>query len=149
MIQQIVQPGQTLLLDSDAIIYFLEDHPRYGSAAQDILASVRDGELQSFASTLAFAEVLVPAYRKDPLREGPQLAETLRSIPNLYWIDLDARLASAAARLRAAYGLRTPDAVHVATALSVKADWIVTNDKGLRRVRAEGVKVWLFDEATA
>jgi hypothetical protein len=34
----------------------------------------------------------------------------------------------------------------VATGLARRVDWIVTNDRGIRRVEAEGVGVWLFDE---
>jgi predicted nucleic acid-binding protein len=51
-----------------------------------------------------------------------------------------------AARLRAQYNLRTPDALHVATARNEGAEWLVTNDHRLRRVEAEGIRVWLFDD---
>ncbi|HEV2130414.1 MAG TPA: PIN domain-containing protein, partial [Longimicrobiaceae bacterium] len=94
------------------------------------------------------AELLVHPYRSGNPALAAATFATLRSYDNLEWVDPSPAIAREAARLRAAYSLRTPDAVHVATALSVKADWIVTNDKGLRRVEAEGVNVWLFDEAT-
>jgi predicted nucleic acid-binding protein len=50
-------------------------------------------------------------------------------------------IALEAARLRAAYRLRTLDAFHVATALASRADVIVTNDKRLYRVEVEGIRV--------
>ena len=53
-----------------------------------------------------------------------------------------------AARLRATYNLRTPDAIHVATALVGKADGIVTNDRRWRRLSREGLKIWMIDELT-
>lgn len=39
-----------------------------------------------------------------------------------------------AARLRAKHGIRTPDAIHVATALATGATEFLTNDRGLSRV---------------
>ncbi len=37
--------------------------------------------------------------------------------------------------LRARYGLRSPDAIQVATAVHQRADSFVTNDAGLRRIK--------------
>jgi predicted nucleic acid-binding protein len=53
-----------------------------------------------------------------------------------------------ASRLRALYGLRTPDAIHAATALRSSADGILSNDKRLSRLTAEGLQLWLFDDLT-
>ncbi len=131
-----------------AFVYFLEQSPRYYSAARTIFQQVEEGSLQAHASSLVFAELLVHPYRSGNAKLAAATFATLRSYDNLEWDDPSPSIAREAARLRAAYGLRTPDAVHVATALAIKADWIVTNDKGLRRIQPEGVKVWLFDEAT-
>lgn len=43
-------------------------------------------------------------------------------------------IAETAAQLRARYNLRTPDAIHVATALENGCDAFLTNDKGIQRV---------------
>ena len=51
-----------------------------------------------------------------------------------------------AARLRARYGLRTPDAIHGATALLGQADGILTNDKNFNHLANEGLSIWLFDQ---
>ncbi len=131
-----------------AFVYFLEQNPRYYPAARTIFRQVKEGSLQAHASSLVFAEVLVHPYRTGKPELAAATFATLHTYDNLEWVDLSPPTAREAARLRAIYGLRTPDAVHVATALSVKADWIITNDKGLRRVEPEGVRVWLFDEAT-
>ena len=47
-------------------------------------------------------------------------------------------------RIRAAAGLRTPDALHAATALSAGCALFFTNDAGFRRV--EGLPVVVLDE---
>jgi predicted nucleic acid-binding protein len=43
-------------------------------------------------------------------------------------------IADSAARLRARYNLRTPDALHVATAINAGCQAFLTNDNTLKRV---------------
>jgi predicted nucleic acid-binding protein len=58
----------------------------------------------------------------------------LRKFPNLHWVAPDLKIADYAARLRAAYGLRTPDALQAATAVAEKTTAFVTNDAVFTRV---------------
>ena len=53
----------------------------------------------------------------------------LTQFPNLRMAALDVALAAEAALVRAETGLRTPDAVQVATARVFGADAIITNDR--------------------
>lgn len=55
------------------------------------------------------------------------MASLLR-IRNLDWVPPDLAVADIAARIRAQYRLRTPDAVQAATAVHAKATGLVTND---------------------
>jgi len=50
-----------------------------------------------------------------------------------------------AARLRAQHGLRTPDAIHGATAVVGGAKGILSNDKALACLESEGLQVWTFE----
>ena len=74
-----------------------------------------------------------------------QARAALERIPNVELGEVTAGGSDLAARLRADHNLRTPDALHVATALHEEVDWLVTNDHRLRRVEAEGIRVWLFE----
>ena len=144
-----IRDGERILLDSAALVYFVEHHPHYGAAARKIMERVHEGTLQAVASSVVLAELLVFPYRE----RQPQVARATRAalerFPNLQIVSVDADIADRAARLRADHNLRAPDAVHVATGLSRGADWIVTNDRALRRVAPEGIRVWLFDEHLA
>jgi len=145
-----VENGQTVLLDTMALIYFLEGHERYGPVAESILRRIERGDLLGVMSSLVFAELLVPLYRAGDRQAAAGLVSRLSSFSNLRVHDTDAETAVMAARLRAGYGLRTPDAIHAATAMMARADGILTNDRQLRRLEETGLKVWLFDElATA
>ena len=89
---------------------------------------------QGCASTLALGEVLVGVKKAD----DPELALRYRGVltrfPGLTLVDAGAAVMEAMAGLRAQYGLPTPDAIHLATALVWGARAFVTNDRRLRQV---------------
>lgn len=49
---------------------------------------------------------------------------------SLKTVPLTVEIAEEAARLRAAHNMRTPDAIHLATARTAGASWFLTNDAG-------------------
>jgi uncharacterized protein len=141
-----IPDGSRVLLDSVSIVYYIEQNPRYEAAASEIIHRVYGGALSAVASVLAITEILIPAYKVGDLRAARQVRSALERIPNLEIVEVDAGIADLAAQLRAKHNLRTADAIHVATALESGMDWIVSNDRMLRRVEAEGIRVWLFDD---
>jgi len=92
------------------------------------LEAVESGQISGLITTVTLAEVLtLPAKAGD--RQAMQDYELyLTHFPNLRLVPLDAVLARETALVRAATGLRTPDAVQVAAARLSGADAIVTND---------------------
>jgi predicted nucleic acid-binding protein len=141
-----VPDGSRILLDSVSVVYYLERNPRYFAAAEEWMERVNAGRLSAAASVLLLSEVLFPAYRAGNPAAARQARAALERIPNFELVEVTAGVSDVAARLRADHNLRTPDALHVATALSEGAEWLVTNDHRLRRVQAEGIRVWLFDD---
>lgn len=140
-----IPAGSRVLLDTVVLVYYLEEHPRYGAPAEKIFHRIEAGEVTGVLASLVFAELLVPLYRAGRASAAARLVDRLCTFRNMKVVDLDPAIASRAAQLRAAYGLRTPDAVHVATAFVSQADGIVSNDAALRRLQGE-LQVWLFDE---
>ncbi len=67
------------------------------------------------------------------------------NFPNLKTIPLTTKISTTAGRLRALHGLRTPDAIHIATALESKSSGIITNDKGFKKIASSDFGVWLFE----
>lgn len=141
-----IPDGSRVLLDAVSIVYYIEHNPRYDAAASEIMERVYRGALSAVASVLAMTEILVPAYKVGDIRSARQVRSALERIPNLEIVEVDAIIADRAAELRAKHNLRTPDAIHVATAVESGMEWIVSNDRKLRRVEAEGIQVWLFDD---
>jgi predicted nucleic acid-binding protein len=77
-------------------------------------------------STLTLTEVLVHPYRDGNQALAEQYFHTLLNARNLRTVALSAAIA--AARIRAAYQLKTPDAIQLGTAKEGGATAFLTND---------------------
>ncbi|MEM3658385.1 MAG: PIN domain-containing protein, partial [Candidatus Hadarchaeum sp.] len=69
----------------------------------------------------------------------------LLGLPNARFVAPGVEAAAEAARLRARYGLRTPDALLLATARAGGATAFLTNDRALLRVR-EGLTIVVLED---
>lgn len=72
-----------------------------------------------------------------PKREGNFFLEnryklTLMNYPNLRIMDVTMGVSDIAARLRADLGLKTPDAIILTSALSIRTDCFISNDSRLK-----------------
>ena len=127
--------GKLVFFDTGPLIYYIEEHPDYLSRADELFSALDSGAALGMTSVLTLQEVLVK-----PLREGQDdLAEKYRQVltnsANVKLYGVDQVICEAAARLRAKYTwLRTPDALQIATAITHRAEIIVTNDEEWRRV---------------
>jgi uncharacterized protein len=135
--------GRTLSLDTVTLVYFLERHPAFYPTVREIFRKIEENSFKAVISSLVFAELLVPAYRLDKPEEATRLLQVLTNFPNLEIVPLTTAIAAEAARLRAVYGLRTPDAIHLATAIERGAAGFITNDKNLQRLQGE-LPVWMI-----
>jgi predicted nucleic acid-binding protein len=107
--------GSSVAFDTNALIYYIEEHDKYLPLLVPVIDRVISNELRAHASVITFTEVLI-----HPLRmNSPDVAELYRELPSLglAFHDLNVELADAAAELGAKYGLRTPDAIVCETAI--------------------------------
>jgi predicted nucleic acid-binding protein len=80
-------------------------------------------------------ELLVPSYRDKDEQKVDEFYGLLTTYPNLQWVPPDLETADLAARLRADYRLRTPDALQAATAIHAHVTAFVTNDPAFTRIK--------------
>jgi uncharacterized protein len=115
-----------IYLDSCLVIYLVENHPRWG---ERIAGAIAKAEAACFSiSSLVKCECLVgPMKRGDPVLERAysQFFDQFALLPMPDPVYLHA------ARLRAHFGLRTPDALHLACAQHHGCDALWTNDDRL------------------
>jgi len=122
-----------IALDTSIFIYQLEANPRYLPLADSVLAWVERAGHEAVTSTITMTELLVPSYRDNDEHRIDEFYGLLSTYPNLRWIAPDLETADLAARLRAAYRLRTPDALQAATAIQANATGFITNDPAFAR----------------
>ena len=115
-----------IYLDACLVIYLIEQHVRWGGKVARAMAEA--GEARFGVSPLVKCECLVgPIKRGDPvLRDAyTELFDQLASLAMPEPVYLQA------AELRARFGLRTPDALHLACAQHHRCEALWTNDDRL------------------
>ncbi len=106
--------------------------------------TLTEGNLRAVTSTITLLEVLVQPYRRGKRDLAEKYREILLYTDNLLTFPVSNGIADKAAKLRAKYRIRTPDAIQVATALHGEASIFLTNDKTLKKIQEIDV-VTLFD----
>lgn len=133
-------------VDTAPIIYSVEKHPDYWSLLRPLWGASQAGQIVIVSSELALLETLV-----GPLKSGDtDLArdyEQLLTKTEMRLLPITAEILREAARWRANSNLKTPDAIHAATALASGCVQFITNDSVFRRVTT--LNVIVLKEAAA
>jgi len=115
-------------LDTNVVIYALEDVAPYRELAQHLLRMIERGFMTGTVSTVVEAEVLVKPLRERDRAAIDKVELFFRDSPNLVIRSFDRTIAKRAALVRASNRLLLPDAIIVATALEERCDAIIGND---------------------
>jgi uncharacterized protein len=115
-----------IYVDACLLIYAFEDHPRHGARVRQHLASAPPDSLA--ISPLVQLECLVGPMKSGNLVLQRYYEEGLRQLISL---PLPEAVFLQAARVRAQFGLRTPDAIHLAAAQHHRCEALWTNDDRL------------------
>jgi len=119
--------GKTIGLDTAPLIYFIEENPTYIETVRHFFEAMEKGSFMVVTSTITLLEVLV-----HPLRNNNRdLATEYRDIllgSKLTTLEVSSSIAEQAARLRADYNMRTPDAIQLSAAITAGATHFLTND---------------------
>ena len=123
-----------IYLDTNCFIYSIERIAPYYQLLDALWRDIHSQGLTVITSELTLLETLV-----GPLRTGNQTLEglfrtVLLTSPDVRLVPITLEVLDLAAHLRATAGLKTPDAIHAATALETGATLCVTNDAAFRRV---------------
>ncbi|MEM8994709.1 MAG: PIN domain-containing protein [Acidobacteriota bacterium] len=124
-----------IAVDTMLFVYLFEQSPEFGQAARRVFLAAEEGLCRLVASHLAPMEVLVKPKKVGATELCRRYRHFFDGFPHLELVPVDQGVAEIASDLRASSRLRTPDAIHVATAISAKADLFVTEDQ---RVKAPG-----------
>ena len=132
-------------LDTSIFIYHFESHPGYFPLTQEIFSDIEAGLRKGVTSTITLMEIIVKPLalgRQDVARKYEAL---LVNFPNLDIVDLDRNVIRQAARMRAEYRIRPPDALQASVSLLYGAEVFITNDALLKRLQGN-LEVILLDD---
>lgn len=137
--------GGPIYIDANVLIYSVERVRPYVQPLDAFWQDVSARQLPVMTSELTALETLV-----GPLKAGDAALEALFrqalfASPDLRLMPVSLPVLERAAHLRATLpGLRTPDAIHAATALESACVLLLTNDPAFRRV--PGLKVMVLSD---
>ena len=135
-----ISAGSIVYVDTAIIIYSMERFSDYFPLLEPMWRQLQTSEIQVITSELTLLETLVM-----PLRNGnTDLIDRYEGIllsSEISLIPISQTVLKQAASLRSTTNLKTPDAIHAATALNLNCTIFLTNDAGLRNIPALSVVV--------
>ncbi len=117
-----------IYLDACILIYYVQSHPHWGGFVAQAIA--RNAGARLAVSPLVKCECLVGPMKRGDLVLQREFGEVFALLAPL---DMPEMVYLAAAELRARFGLKTPDALHLACAQHHRCDALWTNDDRLAR----------------
>ena len=128
-----MRPASRIYLDANVLIYLTEFDRAKTGALRALIAGYESAQAEFITSDLANTEVLVRPIRAQHF-DLIQAYERLLTV-FVKPLPVSRDVLCLAAKLRAATpAQKTPDAIHVATAILAKADVFVTGDKDIKNL---------------
>jgi predicted nucleic acid-binding protein len=118
-------------VDAAIFIYLIEDHPAFLPLLRPLFAEADRGERLLVTSAITLLEVLVVPFRTGNQQFAERYENLITRSRGVRVMDVTRGQLKAAAQLRAATGLKTPDALQLAAALGAGCRSFLTNDRRL------------------
>jgi predicted nucleic acid-binding protein len=132
-------------LDTSIFIYHFEANAKYLPLTRQLLSGIEKGEQKGVTSAITLMEMIVKPLSLGLIDVARKYEAMLANYPNLSIVDIDRDIIRQAARLRAEYRIRPPDALQVGACLFYGAEVFITNDGLLRRLQGE-LEVLVLDD---
>jgi predicted nucleic acid-binding protein len=118
-------------IDTAIFIYFIEEHPRFLPLVLPLFEEADRGKKELVTSAVTLLEVLVVPYRAGDVRLAERYELLLTTSRGIRMVDITREQLRAAARLRAATSIKTPDALQLVCAIGTGCNAFLTNDREL------------------
>jgi predicted nucleic acid-binding protein len=121
-------------IDANVILTILNGEVALLPFCLPFLQAIQQREIDGIVSSIIFTECLVVPYRTNDTQGINNALALLEGTAGMNIIPVSDDIAKTAARLRASYRLKTPDSLHVATAIESGCEAFLTNDTDIARV---------------
>lgn len=135
MIETLLQNHRLIAFDTSVLIYHLEGNSAYTAKTGIFLQAIQQGRCHGVLSEISLLELLVQPLRLNMPDVADEYELLLTNFPNLNLVPVSRSIIMKATSIRATYGLKTPDSLIIATAISAGATLLITNDKQWQRVQ--------------
>lgn len=143
-----VTPGMTNLklkhsvaLDTNIFICALNKKDSRQVESLQMLEQIKEKGIKAFISVLVLEEFFIRVYKQNQEQKITALLDFITIGGIVTVLDVNQQLALQAARLRAEYtSIRTPDAIHLASAISAGANTFITTDRRIPG-KIKGLKI--------
>jgi len=125
-------------VDSNVFIYsviYREDEEKKTKKAKEILHQIENQQLHACTSTLTWDEVVWVVSKTNGKEDGINQGQKLLGFPNLDFVSVDEGVIAQAQKLMEKYKLAPRDSVHIACALSRKANRIISDDEAFDKIK--------------
>lgn len=123
--------GDRLYLDTNVLIHFVEGHPLYADILQDLFVAIDEETITAVTSELALTEVMIKPIANNRPDVAATYAKLLAPGSALEVRPLDRATLLRGAEIRAQFGGRAFDAIHVASAERAGCSTILSEDRRL------------------
>jgi len=122
-------------IDTAPIIYFIEGCNKYLATVKSIFRKLMREIIEMITSTITLLEVLVQPFKAKNITLAEKERNILLNNKGLITFEISHQVSELAAKLKAKYGIKTPDAIQIAVGIINRADVFLTNDSALKKVK--------------
>jgi predicted nucleic acid-binding protein len=124
--------------DTSIFVYSVENNQEFGAICHELMQGIETSQLSAITSELTLSETLVFPFRNAHLETQRKYQEIIETSGGLLVVPVIRHILIQAAELRAATpSLKTPDAIHLATALETGCEVFLTNDSRIKSPELE------------
>ncbi len=134
-LKKFLKSSDVFFLDTVIFIYLFEHNDKYATFLKEFFSLLELGNKKILFSSLLLTELLAAPFKTGDQNIAKAWLAYFKTAPNIEIIDLNPSIAVDAAFLRSKYNIKTPDSVHLATAMQKSGAVFLTNDKDLKKVK--------------
>ncbi len=127
-----------IFLDTNIFLAILNQEENW-ELAERLLLDVHNGKYTGYTSVICVSEILSGFYAEGKSEKSEIFLTDIKAINNLTITDVDLIIAKDAAKMRAKYKIKLPDAMIAASCMIQKCK-LITQDQNLKKVREIEVK---------
>ncbi len=123
-------------LDTAVFIYQFEKNNNYFKLTKEIFSRLdQDAGFIAVTSIITLLEILVKPFKEVHTELAEQYTQKLLYDAKLTTWIINGDIPKKAAEIRAKYGVKTPDAIQIATAILAGAEMLITNDVEFKKIK--------------